>query len=144
MKLDETTQQRGTTSASLHSRQAPAPSGGSFCAPRRYLATTARAKRNALGSGTPVASEIGPEQLCHCDPISTFDGTMIDDMSLDTLPSEDSVVKRLTSTSAGKRTIVDTRRRAGRSCRLQDRVLPIFGRFFPYRENLFDTAGGSR
>ncbi len=53
-----------------------------------------------------AALRFGPEQLCREALILMFDGTLFSDMSLDTLRSEESVAMKLTSMSAGKRTIL--------------------------------------
>ena len=50
--------------------------------------------------------EIGESVLFQEAPISTSLGTLFDDVSFQTLPSEGLTAKRLTSTSAGKRTIL--------------------------------------
>ena len=57
-------------------------------------------RHSAAGFASPPAES-------HSSPISTFDGTLFLDMSLETLPSEDSVAMRLTSTSAVKGTFFD-------------------------------------
>ena len=49
-----------------------------------------------------------PPTESHSSPISTFDGTLIDDMSLETSPSEDSVSVRLTPTHAVNPTYDET------------------------------------
>ncbi len=56
-----------------------------------------RKRRSAAGFASPPAES-------HSSPISTFDGTLFDDMSFQFLPSEDSVAMRLRSTSAVKGT----------------------------------------
>ena len=65
-----------------------------------------------------VVGVASPPTESHSTPISTFDGTMIYDMSFETLRPEDSVVKRLRSTSAGKRRVL-------RMAWLRDKCQPI-------------------
>jgi hypothetical protein len=59
-----------------------------------------------LHTDRTLGTEIDPKPLCHQAPISTFDGTLIDDMSFGTLTAQVVSVSNLPMRSADNPTIL--------------------------------------